>query len=194
MSKKNILLLFVLFIVLIFASCAKKVERIEPDKVVDLSGYWNDTDSRLVSEEMIKDCLSRKWLSDFQIKNSKKPVIIVGKIENNSHEHINSETFIKDIEKYFVNSQIVKVVASADERTDVRMERISQQEFASEETRKKLRNELGADYIMLGSINTIIDENSDKQLRYYQVNLELIDIETTEKVWIGEKKIKKIIN
>ena len=192
MNKRFLILILFLSLLIIF-SCSKKVERIEPDKVVDLSGYWNDTDSRLVSEEMIKDCVLKPWLKNFQEKHNRKPVIIVGEIVNKSHEHISSGTFIKDIEKAFINRNIVRVVASADERKGIRFERISQQAFASPETRKKLRNELGADFILLGSINSIVDENKEKQLRFYQINLELIDIETTEKVWIGEKEIKKII-
>ena len=39
-----------------------KVTRIDHDQTVDLSGQWNDSDSRMVSEEMIKDCLSQAWL------------------------------------------------------------------------------------------------------------------------------------
>ena len=43
------------------SSGGKKVSRIDSNSVTDLSGSWNDTDSRLVSEEMIKDCLGRPW-------------------------------------------------------------------------------------------------------------------------------------
>jgi hypothetical protein len=39
--------------------CGKQVRRIDPDSTTDLSGKWNDTDSRLVAEEMISDCLTR---------------------------------------------------------------------------------------------------------------------------------------
>ena len=40
-----------------------KVKREEINKKVDLSGSWNDTDSRLVAEEMVKDCLARRgWM------------------------------------------------------------------------------------------------------------------------------------
>jgi len=191
--KKEIIIFMLIFSLLIVGCGNKKVKRISVDEVTDISGYWNDTDSKLVAEKMTQDCLSHKWLMDFGKKNGKKPVIIVGQIVNKSMEHIAIATFIKDIERSFVNSGTVKVVASVEEKGNVRKERISQQDFASLDTRKKLRNELGADYIMLGTVSMIIDENAKKQVRFYQINLELIDIETTEKVWIGEKKIKKLI-
>ena len=47
------------------AACGgTKVQRIGVEETRDLSGAWNDTDSRLVSEEMISDALSRPWVSD----------------------------------------------------------------------------------------------------------------------------------
>ena len=37
------------------SSGGKKVTRLDANEVTDLSGSWNDTDSRLVAEEMIND-------------------------------------------------------------------------------------------------------------------------------------------
>ena len=41
------------------AGCAtKRVARIEPGAVTDLSGRWNDTDSRLVANQLVEQTLS----------------------------------------------------------------------------------------------------------------------------------------
>ncbi len=179
---------------IIFASCAKRtVTRVSPDQQIDLSGRWNDTDSRLVAEEMVKDAINRAWRSDFVTKTNKKPVMIVGVITNKSHEHIEAETFVKNMEREFINSSTVRVVQNAEFREKMREERADQQEFASPDTQKKWGRELGADYMMFGNINSIVDAINKKQVTYYQVNLELVDLETNEKVWIGEKQIKKYI-
>ncbi|MDO1448687.1 penicillin-binding protein activator LpoB [Rhodocytophaga aerolata] len=179
---------------IIFASCAKRtVTRVSPDQQIDLSGRWNDTDSRLVAEEMVKDAINRAWRSDFVNKTNKKPVMIVGVITNKSHEHIEAETFVKNMEREFINSSTVRVVQNAEFREKMRQERADQQEFASPDTQKKWGRELGADYMMFGNINSIVDAINKKQVTYYQVNLELVDLETNEKVWIGEKQIKKYI-
>jgi len=84
-----------------FSSCAtRKVSRVNTNEVIDLSGRWNDTDSQLVSAEMIGDLLGARWLPVYESQhNNKRPVVVVGTVTNKSHEHINSETFIKDIEK-----------------------------------------------------------------------------------------------
>jgi len=170
-----------------------KVSRVEPDTTTDLSGRWNDTDSRLVAQEMVGDALSRPWLDRFLGQRGKEPTVIVGTVVNRSHEHINVQTFIKDLERELTNSGRVIFVASKTERQEVREERLDQQEFSSEETAKRLGEEKGADYMLKGTINTILDEKKGTKAVFYQVDLEMIDMEKNIKAWIGQKKIKKIL-
>ena len=186
----------ILIAVLIFGGCASapKVERKEVDTTIDLSGRWNDTDSRLVSEEMIEDCLNRPWLKKYENRHGgKPPTVIVGRVRNRSHEHINVQTFVKDLERALINSGQVQFVASKGEREDVREERLDMAQHASDETMKEAGREIGADFMLIGTINTIRDDIGSKAVMYYQVDLELIDMENNLKVWIGDKKIKKLI-
>jgi hypothetical protein len=53
--------------------------------------------------------------------------------------------------------------------------------------------EQGADYMLIGTINTIRDEVKGTAVMYYQVNLELVSLSNNVKAWIGEKQIKKVI-
>ncbi|MEW5755198.1 MAG: penicillin-binding protein activator LpoB [Pseudomonadota bacterium] len=179
--------------VLGLSACAKKVERIEVEEVRDLSGSWNDTDSRLVSEEMIRDVLSRPWLGEFTGKKGKQPAVIVGEVRNLSHEHISIGTFVSDMERELINSGRVEFVASKVERGEIRDERADQELHAAEETRKAMGQELGADFMLKGTINSIVDTEGKEQVRYFQVDLTLISLVDNRKVWVGQKKIKKYI-
>jgi uncharacterized protein (TIGR02722 family) len=190
---KNVVVLLCVLSLFVACGSSRKVSRVDVEEQIDLSGRWNDTDSRLVAEEMVSDCISRPWLTDFMVAQSKKPVVTVGRIRNNSSEHIDTETFTTDFERELLNSGKIKFVASSGQRPDVRGERWEQQDLASPETRKKLRQELGADFILLGAIKTIVDQIEGKKVVFYQTDMELINIETNEKVWIGTKKIKKEI-
>ena len=174
-------------------SCASSVTRLASDATVDLSGRWNDTDSRLVAQAMTSDVLNRPWLSDFLAANSRKPVVVVGAIRNRSEEHINTETFTNDIERELTNSNKVTFVANDQEREAVRLERLNQQSEASPETMKRLRQETGADFFFRGVIASTTDSVSGKRVVAYQIDLELVQMETNEKVWIGSKVIKKLI-
>jgi uncharacterized protein (TIGR02722 family) len=174
-------------------SSKKQVSRIDPGETVDLSGNWNDTDSRLVAEEMVTDCMGRPWLTTFIREKGKNPTLIAGSIRNKSMEHIAVGTFLRDIERTLVNSGTVQVVASAEERGEVRDEREDQRVNASPETLKQMGMEVGADFMLLGEINQINDQENGEQIRYYQVDLTLVNIETNVKAWLGQKKIKKYV-
>jgi uncharacterized protein (TIGR02722 family) len=178
---------------LVLSACSTSVERLDAQQQIDLSGVWNDTDSQMVAREMVEDSLSRAWISNFIKMQGKEPVVIVGRIKNLSHEHINTNTFIANIERELINSGEVQFVASANDRQEIRDERADQDLNAKESTRKEMGQEYGADFMMQGQINTIIDLDGTTQVRFYQVNLELISIKDNRKVWIGEKKIKKLI-
>lgn len=191
--KKITQLSMIALAVLVLASCNRQVTRINPDQQVDLSGRWNDTDSKLVAEEMIQDVTGRPWHNNFKIENDTKPVVIVGYVQNKSSEHIEAETFIKDIEREFINSGFVRVVSNSEFREKLREERAEQGEFASPETQAKWGKELGADFMMFGVITAVTDSYKKEKVVNYKVNLELVSIETNEKVWLGDKEIKKYI-
>lgn len=182
---------------LVITGCAdRKVSRVNTDEVIDLSGRWNDTDSRLVSAAMISDLLGARWLPVYESQhNHARPVIVVGTVTNKSHEHINSETFIKDIEKAILKNGSVRLVQAGEKRQELRTERDEQnQGYTAKETAKKWGLELGADFMLQGTINSIVDTYKKEKVVYYQIDLELTDLETNEVVWMGDKKIKKQVS
>ncbi len=190
---KSTLLVSLFSSLFLLTACNPTVTRVDSDSVTDLSGKWNDTDSRLVAEEMIQDVLSRGWLSKFNRAKGKAPTVIVGTVRNLSHEHINTRTFIADMERELINSGEVEFVASAKDREEIRSEVKDQDLNATEASRKSMGNEIGADFMLQGSINTIVDAVSGEQARFYQIDLTLIELGTNRKVWVGQKKIKKTV-
>ena len=186
--------LVVLTIALINGCANRKITRVDPNETIDLSGRWNDSDSRLVSEEMIGDLLTSAWIPRYLKANDKRPVVVVGLVENKSHEHINSETFIKDVEKAIIRDGNIRLVVAGEKRNELREERAEQQDYASPETTKKWGKELGADFILQGTINSIVDSYKKQKVVTYQIDLQLTNIETNEVVWMGDKKIKKQIS
>ena len=186
-------LLMALVLAFAAAGCSTEVKRIDAGQVEDLSGAWNDTDSQQVSAEMITDVMDRPWLGEFTRTQKRQPAVIVGEVSNLSHEHINVNTFVSDMERALINSDKVQFVASSTERQEVRDERKDQDLNASEVTRKAMGQEKGADFMLKGTINTIIDAEGKTQLRYYQVDLTLISLVDNRKVWVGQKKIKKLV-
>ena len=190
---KKVLLYSSLGFAMFMAGCARNVTRIDPTEQVDISGRWNNTDSRLVAEEMINTILRDKWLSRHTQQKGERPVVIVGFVTNKSHEHIDAETFVNDVERSFIQTEKVRLVQGGKKREELRAEKADMQSNASVSSMKKFGLEQGADYILQGSINSIVDAHKCKKVVYYQIDLELTNIETNEVVWLGDKKIAKYV-
>jgi uncharacterized protein (TIGR02722 family) len=175
------------------AGCAEqKVSRREAGEQIDLSGKWNDTDSQLVSKESIDDAMTFPWASNFQKQKGRNPVVVAFGVKNRTSELINTQTFMKDLERAFLRSGRVDVVADRDQRAELREERADQQGgFTANPA--KIGKEVGADFVLTGTLNDIKDRDGSQELVFYQANLELVNVETNQKVWIGDKKIKKLI-
>ncbi len=183
--------------VTLFAGCSStpQVTRVASDKQIDLSGYWNDTDVRLVCESLINDCLASPRIAQFQKTKGKLPVFMISTFKNDSDEHIDTSIITNKMETVILNSGKADFVANKDERAGIRDERNDQQGQASEATAKSIGNETGADFMLIGSVKTIVDKAGKTAVRTYFVYAELINVETNTKIWKGENnEIKKVIN
>ncbi|MDD4573994.1 MAG: penicillin-binding protein activator LpoB [Sphaerochaeta sp.] len=193
--KNKVGLSFVLVMLILLVSCQStvSVDRLSSDTDIDLSGNWNDTDIRIVASALVKDSLGSPWIDGFRMKKMKNPVVIVGSFLNRSSEHIDTSIISKRYEIELINSGKVDMVADIAFRASVRDEREEQQYFASESTAKALGKEIGADFLLQGSVRTNLDQVGGKSVRTYYVSAELINIETNQKVWVGEETIKKMV-
>ncbi len=181
--------------ILTLSGCAnKRVERIDPNSVTDLSGRWNDADSRLVANALITQSLEATWARDYAAANGgTAPTVIVGQIRNRTMEHIPIGTFVRDLERAYVQTGVVRLVASAEEREEIRDERADQQTNASAETRARMAREMGARFMLQGDVQAIEDSEGRERIVFYQVDVTLLDLETNVRTWMGQHKIKKYI-
>ena len=182
-------------LVAVSAGCSpKQVNRIDPAAVTDLSGRWNDTDSRLVANELIKQSLDGAWVKRYSdAHGGAAPTVVVGDFAKKTYEHIAVGTFVNDLERAFTNSGAVQVMVSGADRAAVRDERADQQTNASAGTRSRLANETGAKYMLQGEIQAIEDSEGKEKVVFYQIDATMVDMESNAKVWIGQHKIKKYI-
>ena len=172
----------------------KRVSRVDPTSVTDLSGQWNDTDSRLVANELIGQSLGAPWVREWSAANGgAAPTVIVGEFRNRTLEHIAVGTFVRDLERAYITSGTVRVVASAEERQEVRGERADQQVNATADTRARVAREQGARFMLQGDVQAIEDSEGREKIVFYQVDATLIDLESNAKVWVGQHKMKKYI-
>lgn len=178
---------------LLLSACTTTVSRVPAQSQIDLSGMWNDVDSQKVAAALVEQSLTTPWIEDFVAAEGHKPAVIIGNIANKTSEHIPIKTLVADFERSFINSGRVSIVASPEEREGVRAEREDQQHYASEDSMKSWGKERGADFMLIGEINSITDMAKNKEVRFYQVDCYLVNLEDNTKVWTGFEKIKKYI-
>jgi len=192
------ILVIVGVVLFVFASCASgapKVQRVDSSTQTDLSGYWNDTDVRLVCKSLIDDCLNSPRVDQaIKAKRGKTPTVIVGRFKNDSSEHIDTTIISTIMEQTIFNSGKLDFVAGGSTRDDIRKERQDQQSNSSEATAKALANETGADFMLTGSVKAMVDKAGNQTVRTYFVTAEMTNIETNARMWIGQNsEIKKVI-
>jgi len=182
----------VLLFSLVLIGCqTRQVTRIDPATEIDLSGRWNDTDSRKVADQMIYDLFDADSFKDYA--GSGKPVIVVGTIRNRTSEHIDADNFVKKFEVVIHNSGVADLVESDEFRDKLRVERLEQQEFADPATVKRMGMEAGADLMLFGEITSEIDIYNNRRVVNYITTLFLTDIETNKRIWYGQNEIKKFV-
>lgn len=196
MRKRNLLFVAItLMTVVVLISCSSgiNVSRIDSSKKIDLSGNWNDTDIQIVTKALIDSSLKSNWIDQFRARNGKNPTVVIGTIINRSSEHIDTAIIAKRFEMALINTNRVDMVADIELRDQVRQEREEQQYYASEESSVALGKELGANFLLQGSVRTVVDQVSGRSVRTYYISAELIDIETSRKIWVGEESVRKMI-
>lgn len=186
-------IVILMFVVLCISCAPRTVTRIEPDTQIDLSGRWNDSDSRLVADKMIHDLFESERFKEYANENGKKPTIVVGIIKNKTSEHIDAANYIKKFEMAIYNSNFADLVESDEFRDKLRQERAEQQDFADPATMAQWGKEIGADLMLFGEMSSEIDEYNKRRVVNYVTTLFLTDIETNKRVWYGQHEIKKMV-
>lgn len=186
-------ILFVLLFSSLLSCQTRKVTRIDPATQVDLSGRWNDTDSRKVADQMIYDLFDSDKFKTYAKELGRKPVLVVGLIRNKTSEHIDADNYVKKFEFVIHNSDVADIVESDEFRDKLRVERTQQQDFADASTAKQFGKEVGADLMLFGEMTAETDTHNNKRVVNYITTLFLTDVETNKRVWYGQNEIKKFV-
>jgi uncharacterized protein (TIGR02722 family) len=188
-------------ILVLFAACSSvpKVNRVDADTQIDLSGRWNDTDIRLVCDTLIRDALASnrvdQYIRDFSGKTGGTlPVVIVGRFRNTSSEHLDTSIISGIMRTAILESGKLDFVEGGPARDDIRAERQDQQSNAGVDSAAALAQEAGANLMLTGEVNSTVDRAGNTTVRSYFVTATLTNVETNRILWEGSnKEIKKVI-
>jgi uncharacterized protein (TIGR02722 family) len=196
MMKRLIITIIVLALILTMVSCASrpKVSRVEAGTQIDLTGFWNDSDVRIVSESLINDFMNSPRVTQIINEMDRTPVVLVGRFRNESSEHIDTNIISTTMETVIFNTGKLDFVAGGSVREELRDERQAQQLYARDDTTTALSGEVGADFMLFGSVRSIVERVGRHSVRTYFVSAEMTNLETNQRMWMAtNNEIKKTV-
>jgi uncharacterized protein (TIGR02722 family) len=199
MKKGSLVLVVCLAVMFAFSGCASTgAARVDANAQIDLTGKWNDTDVRKVSDDLLNKFFDSpafdRYINTFQDKNrGELPTVIVGNFKNTSSEHIDTSIMSSIIRAAIINSGKLEFVEGGSAREELRAERQDQQGNASESSAAALGNETGANLMLQGTVKSIVEKQGNQTLRSYFVTASITNLETSRILWEGNNdKVKKL--
>jgi PBP1b-binding outer membrane lipoprotein LpoB len=186
----------IIVVVFLFFSCESiaSVSRVPSSSLTDLSGYWTNNDVRIVCDSLIASCLDSNRIAQFSREKGRLPRIKIGVFKNNSDEHLDPTIIANTMKVVITNSGRAEFVADNATQSELRAEKQDQIGNTGDDTAASIGNETGADFLLTGSVKTIVDRAGNTSARTYVVNAELTNIETSVIYWTDENsEIKKVI-
>ncbi len=184
-------LFLVLSLMLTVVSCGPRVfQKGEYDDVKannNLNDKWSETDMQKAVEDLVG-----KMTKHRSITSSKTPpIVMVTQLQNKTSEHIDTQSIMDMVKVELMNTGAVQFV-DKEARDDVKAEYDYQNSgMVAKETAKGAGGQIGADFIINGRLDSIVQEVGNDKTVYYKITLNLTNLKTNLIVWAGYKELRK---
>lgn len=176
---------------LFLASCGPKAyvkgqyDNVERENL--MNDQWSETDMQVAVKTMVDSMVSHT-----SIANAKKmPTVMVTNLQNKTSEHIDTQNIMDMVRVDLTNSGKVQFV-DKEAREDISNEYGYQNSgVVSEETKKGPGGQIGADFIINGRLDSIVQEVGKDKSVYYKLTLNLTNLKTGVIAWTNYKQIRK---
>ncbi|HEY0663571.1 MAG TPA: penicillin-binding protein activator LpoB [Thiobacillaceae bacterium] len=174
----------------LIGGCANKVSYGDAQAVETVNTDFGSTDLQMIASKMVEDMLAFPPI--VQVTDKRRPVIVVDKIKNKTTEHIDTESITDTIQTKVINSgkfrfvdmsTIAAVQQQLDFQTDSGM--------VDAKTAVRLGNQIGAEYMLIGNMASIVKQSGSVKDVYYKFTLKLVHLQSGIVEWQGEKEIRK---
>ena len=184
-------LAFVVVIAMGFASCGPKAfvkgQYDDAERENLMNDQWSETDMQVAVKTMVDSMVGH-----VAIANAKKlPTVMVTSLQNKTSEHIDTQNIMDMVRVDLTNSGKVQFV-DKEAREDISNEYQYQNSgTVSEETKKTPGGQIGADFIINGRLDSIVQEVGKDKSVYYKLTLNLTNLKTGVISWTNYKQIRK---
>lgn len=192
--KKILFFLLQSVLVVNLLSCADGFQAAyqDPDKVEIIDDKWNEADANKTSETMVKALLTKPWISDFEAKYKKKPILLIDEIQNDTSEHINTQALFDALTNELINSGKVRLVDPKNRKKILAEAKYQHNSgMVRKDQQLKLGRQIAPNYILKGTISSQVHTQGGVKTVSYKTFLMLTDLETSVEAFRATHDIKK---
>jgi len=177
--------------VMVLSSCGQKAfvkgDYQDPEKTNLLNDQWSETDMQNVVKDLVGSLSAHPVIKD--AKNP--PVVMVTQLQNKTSEHIDTQSVMDMVRVDLMKTGKVGFI-DKEARQDISDEYNYQNSgMVSSETKKGPGGQTGADFIINGRLDSIVQEVGKEKTVYYKVTLNMTNLKTGMIVWSDNKQIRK---
>ena len=191
--KNNILLITLALVVASFSviSCGPKAfvkgQYDDVERENNLNDNWSETDMQKATQELVASMLAHPAISAAKTV----PTLMVTKLQNKTSEHIDTQNIMDMIRVELMQSGKVSFI-DKEAREDISDEYNYQNSgMVNDATKKGPGGQIGADLIVNGRLDSIVQEVGKEKTTYYKLTLNLTNLKTSVIVWSNHKQLRK---
>ena len=187
MSLKVLLLSALLLTVSCGPKAFVKGEYEDPSRQNLLDDKWSETDMQVVVKNMVDSLVAHKSINT----PKEQPIVMVTNLQNKTAEHIDTQSIMDMVRVELTNSGKVAFV-DKEARQDISNEYDYQNSgMVNSQTKKGAGGQIGADFIINGRLDQIVQEVGKEKTVYYKVTLNLTNLKTGLISWTNNKQLRK---
>jgi uncharacterized protein (TIGR02722 family) len=159
----------------------------DPEKVNLLNDQFSESDMQHMAKKLVDSMVASRSIA----QAPRPPVVMVTKLENKTDEHIDTQSIMDMVKVELGKSGAVQFV-DKEAREDVSKEYEYQNSgMMDQKTAKSKGKQIGADYILNGRLDYIVQEVGKNKTVYYKITLNLTNLSTNISVWQDQDQIRK---
>lgn len=162
----------------------------DPTATETVTADYGSTDLQGIATKMVDSMLSSPATRD--ITAAGRPVMFMDSIRNKTSEHIDTEAVTDTIRtKLLASGQFRFVDMSKVAAVKQQLEYQQSSGLVDPASMVRLGKQTGARYMMYGNLSSIVKDNGKVKDVFYQMTMNLMDLQSGELVWADQKEIRK---
>lgn len=159
----------------------------DPNTIEMLSDRFNENDLQLIAKKLVHSLAASPAYAQIQ----GRPVIVVGKMRNDTSEHIDMNSLADKITVELSHTGKFVFTDKAAREEIAEEYEYQGSGYVRPEQAKGPGQQIAADYLMTGEISSIVQEVGGDKTVYYKMTAKLHNLKTGIVEWTDEKELRK---